>query len=106
LSFNGVIDTLLAMANYRPMSVESIIHFVQYPADMLYILAENRDITVAQLMELGKKWKADEVSAFDGSLEEEDWKFRNYVSLRLKDALWGKQSDKDRDAIIVSYWWD
>lgn len=58
-------------------------------------------------MELGKKWKADEVYAFDGSLEEnEDWKFRNYLSLRLKDGLWGKQSDQDRDAIVVSYWWD
>jgi hypothetical protein len=42
-----------------------------------------------------KKWKADEVSAFDGSLEEaEDWKFRNYLSLRLTDGLWGKQSDQ------------
>ncbi len=106
LSFNGVVDTLLAMANYRPMPEESIIHFVQYPADTLYILTENRDTTVAQLIEFGKKWKADEVSAFDGSLEEDDWKFRNYVSMRLQDALWGKQSNEDRDAIIVSYWWD
>jgi hypothetical protein len=107
LSFNGVVDTLLAMANYRPMPDASIIHFVQYPADTLYILTENQDAIVAQLMDLGKKWKADEVSAFDGSIEEEeDWKFRNYLSLRLKDGLWGKQSDQDRDAIVVSYWWD
>jgi hypothetical protein len=91
LSFNGVVDTLLAMANYRPMPETSIIHFVQYPADTLYILTENRDTVVAQLMDLGKKWRADEVSAFDGSLEEEaDWKFRNYVHLRLQEGLWGK----------------
>ncbi len=43
LSFNGVVDTLLAMANYRPMPDTSIINFVQYPADTLYILTENRD---------------------------------------------------------------
>jgi hypothetical protein len=107
LSFNGVVDMLLAMANYRPMPETSIIHFVQYPADTLYILTENRDTVVAQLMDLGKKWRADEVSAFDGSLEEEaDWKFRNYVHLRLQEGLWGKTSDRDRDAMIVSYWWD
>ena len=32
LSFCGVIDTLLAMANYRPMPETSIIHFIPYPA--------------------------------------------------------------------------
>jgi hypothetical protein len=55
LSFSGVIDTLLAMANYRPMPETSIIHFIPYPADTLYILTENKDTTVSQLMDLGKK---------------------------------------------------
>jgi hypothetical protein len=41
LSFNGVLDTLLAMAKYRPMPETSMMHFIQYPADTLYILAEN-----------------------------------------------------------------
>jgi hypothetical protein len=43
LSFGGVIDTLLAMASYRPMPETSIIHFVAYPADTLYILTQNQD---------------------------------------------------------------
>ena len=56
LSFSGVIDTLLAMANYRPMPETSILRFVAYPADTLYILAENQDTIVSQLLDLGKKW--------------------------------------------------
>lgn len=56
---------------------------------------------------VGRKMEGRDVSVFDGSLEqEEDWKFRNYLSLRLKHGLWGKQADQDRDAIVVSYWWD
>ncbi|WP_235526246.1 hypothetical protein [Nostoc piscinale] len=55
LSFSGLTDTLLAMANYRPMPETSIIHFVAYPADTLYILAENQDTKVTQLVDLGKK---------------------------------------------------
>jgi hypothetical protein len=35
LSFGGVIDTLITMANYCPMPEDSIIHFVNYPADTL-----------------------------------------------------------------------
>lgn len=104
LSFNGVLDTLLAMANYRPMPETSTIHFIPYPADTLYVLAENQDLIVAQLIDLGKKWRADSVDVCDGSSEDEDWKFRDYVSIRLRGALWGE--DFRRDAVIISYWWD
>ncbi|MEM8639455.1 MAG: hypothetical protein AAGG51_11650 [Cyanobacteria bacterium P01_G01_bin.54] len=112
LSFNGLLDTLLALANYRPMPEESIMHFIPYPADTLYILAENQDIIVAQLMDLGKKWRADEVGVYDdrGVREEEpDWEFRDYVAMRLKRALWGQGESEWRrncPAVIVSYWWD
>lgn len=106
LSFNGVLDTLLAMANYRPMPETSTIHFIPYPADTLYILTENQDLTVAQLMDLGKKWQADSVDVCDGSDENEDWEFRDYVSIRLRKALWSEDFRRDRDAVIISYWWD
>ena len=106
LSFNGVIDTLLAMANYRPMPATSVIHFVPYPADTLYVLTENQDLIVAQLMDLGKKWRADVVDVSDGASEEEDWEFRDYVSMRLRRALWGEDFKRDRDAVVISYWWD
>ncbi|MGD1715741.1 hypothetical protein [Dapis sp. BLCC M172] len=54
LSFSGLIDTLLAMANYRPMPHESIINFINYPADTLYILTENEVTIVSSLLDLGK----------------------------------------------------
>jgi hypothetical protein len=108
LSFNGVIETLLAMANYRPMPESSIIHFIPYPADTLYILAENQDVVVAQLMDLGKKWRADSVEVCDGhhADETEDWEFRDYIFIRLRNALWGEDLKRNRDAVILSYWWD
>jgi hypothetical protein len=55
LSFNKILDTLLAMGNYRPMPETSIIHFILYPADTLYLLTENRDTTVSQFLDFGKK---------------------------------------------------
>ena len=109
LSFCGVVDTLLAMANYCPMPETSIIHFIPYPADTLYILAENRDTIVAQLVELGKKWRADSVDIDNGTNEAEEWEFQHYIQTRLKRALWGKRVGdlaSDRDAVIVTYWWD
>lgn len=106
LSFNGVLETLLAMANYRPMPETSMIHFIPYPADTLYVLAENQDLIVAQLIDLGKKWRADAVDVCDGSNEDEDWEFRDYVSIRLRGALWGEDLRRDCDAVVISYWWD
>ncbi|MEH2295840.1 hypothetical protein [Nostoc sp.] len=70
LSFGGMVDTLLAMANYRPMPETSIIHFIAYPADTLYILIENQDTKVSELLDLGKKWPADSVEVSDGTNEE------------------------------------
>lgn len=77
LSFGGVVDTLLAMANYRPMPNDSIIRFVAYPADTLYILAENQDTKVSQLLDLGKKRRADSVDVSDGTNEEYGWQLRH-----------------------------
>jgi hypothetical protein len=78
------------------------------PTNTLYILAENQDLTVSQLLDFGKKWRADEVSICDGNSieQEEDWEFRDYVSLRLRGGLWSENFKRDRDAAIVSYWWD
>ncbi len=105
LSFNGLLDTLLAMANYRPMPETSMIHFIPYPADTLYVLAENQDAIVAQLIDLGKKWRADSVDVCDGINNDED-SDRDYVSIRLQKALWGEDFKRDRDAVVISYWWD
>lgn len=106
LSFGGVLDTLLAMANYRPMPSSSIIHFVAYPADTLYILAENQDITVSQLMDLGKKWRADSVDVTDGTNEDYGWRLQRRLRTRLEGSLFGESMQQNRDAVIISYWWD
>lgn len=106
LSFGGVVDTLLAMANYRPMPKTSIIHFVAYPADTLYILAENQDTKVSQLLDLGKKWRADSVEVTDGTNEDYGWRLARRLRTRLEEALWTEEVKRDRDAVIVCYWWD
>ena len=102
LSFNGVIDTLLAMANYLPLPPDSIVHYVPYPADTLYVLTENQDTVVSQLMDLGKKWQADSVDVIDSSDQDCGWKLKG----QLRKALLDKGKKPYRDAIIISYWWD
>ncbi len=104
LSFGGVIDTLVAMANYRPMPDSSIIHFVAYPADTLYVLTENQDTKVSQLVDFGKKWRADSVEVSDGTNEEYSERLKHRLRYRYEGALWG--GEKSRDAVVVSYWWD
>ncbi len=106
LSFGGVVDTLLAMANYRSVPETSIIHFIAYPADTLYILAENQDTKVSQLLDLGKKWRADSVEVSDGTNEDYGWRLQRRLRTRLSGALWGEDVERDRDAVVVSYWWD
>ena len=107
LSFGGLIDTLLAMANYRPMPETSIIHFIPYPADTLYILTENKDTTVSQLMDLGKKWRADSVDVNDSTNEAfiYNWRLKRGLT-RLVGGLFDEKVQRDCDAVVISYWWD
>lgn len=107
LSFGGVIDTLLAMANYRPMPETSMIHFIPYPADTLYILTENKDTTVSQLMDLGKKWRADSVDVSNSTEEDYGYTWRLKRGLtRLAGGLSGEDVKRGCDAVVISYWWD
>ena len=87
LSFNGVIDTLLAMANYRPMPPESIVHFVPYPADTLYVLTYNQDTVVSQLMDLGKKWQADSVEVINNNNPDCGWRLKHRLMVNNSDRL-------------------
>jgi hypothetical protein len=57
LTFSSLVDSLIVMANYCPTPETYLVDFVRYPADTLYILAERQDKRVAQLLELGKKWR-------------------------------------------------
>jgi hypothetical protein len=78
-----VLTTLLAMANYRPMPETSMIHFVPYPADTLYVLTENQDVTVAQLVDLGQKWQADIVEVYDVGTSSKVRRTGNSASISL-----------------------
>ena len=106
LSFGGMIDTLLAMANYRPMPETSTIHFIAYPGDTLYILTENQDTKVSQLLDLGKKWRADSVEIIDSTNEDYSFRLKRRLRTQLEGALWGNDVQHDHDAVIVCYWWD
>lgn len=106
LSFGGVIDTLLAMANYRPLPETSIIQFIPYPADTLYILTENQDTKVSQLLDLGKKWRVDSVDVCDGLNDEYGWQLKRQLRSRLGGSLSGEDVWHQRDAVVISYWWD
>lgn len=105
LSFGGVIDTLLAMANSSPGPATRIIHFVAYPADTLYIMAENQDTTVSELLDLGKKWRADSVNVTDGTDENYTYQLKRRLRVRLEEALL-RDDKRPRDAVVISYWWD
>ncbi len=106
LSFGGVIDTLIAMANYRPMPDDSIIHFVNYPADTLYVLTENEDTKVSQLVNFGKQWRADSVDVTDGTDENYSFRLKRQLRYRFVGALWEAENPASKDAVVVSYWWD
>jgi hypothetical protein len=106
LSFGGLVDTLLAMANYRPMPESSIIHFVAYPGDTLYILTENQDTIVSPLLDLGKKWRADSVDITDGNNEEYGLRLQRRLQMRLQGGLESESFWEQRDAVVISYWWD
>ena len=104
-----MVTTLLAMANYRVVPETSMIKFVAYPADTLYVLTENRSTIVSELIDLGKKWQADSVEIADSNNEE----YGGYVQFRLRESLAEKdktlldQSNFERlDAVVVAYWWD
>ncbi len=109
LSFACMVTTLLAMANYQPMPETSMIQFIDYPADTLYILTENQHTLVSELIDLGKKWRADSVEVVDSNNEEYGYytQFRLRESLAEKDKTLLNQSNYDRlDAVVVAYWWD
>ena len=56
-----MVTVLLALANYHPLPETSMIQFIPYPADTLYVLTENQETLVSRLIDLCKKWRANSV---------------------------------------------
>lgn len=98
LGFGGaVMDTLLAMANNAATPEDGTAHWLDYPADSIYILTRNQDDIVSKLVDFGKEWEADSTTVWTHSTvpaESEDkdtaW-FRRCILGRLQGALWGNQ---------------
>lgn len=61
---------------------------------------------MSQLVDLGKKWRADSVEVNDGTDEEYSERLKRRLRYRFEGALWGEGKQRDRDAVVVSYWWD
>ena len=109
LSFTHVVTTLLAMANYRPMPLNSRRRYIAYPADTLYILTENEHTLISELIDLGKRWKADSVEVIDRHNQEYGCFTQSKLreSLAEKDKFLDEQSNLERlEAVVVAYWWD
>ncbi|WP_287249667.1 MULTISPECIES: hypothetical protein [unclassified Moorena] len=55
---------------------------------------------------MGKKWRADSVEVTDGTNEEYSYRLKRRLRYRYEGALWGDDIQRDRDAVVVCYWWD
>ncbi|MCJ8279337.1 MAG: hypothetical protein MJK14_05210 [Rivularia sp. ALOHA_DT_140] len=56
------------------------------------------------MVELGKKWQADDVYIDDDNNEEYKDNLRFLLKLKLQDAIRDKKIKKD--AVVICYWWD
>ena len=70
INFVGMVDILVSMANSCLVPLDTIVSYATYPADTILVLTENKDTIVAQLMDLGKTWKADSVEVIDSNNQE------------------------------------
>lgn len=58
------------------------------------------------LLDLGKKWRADSVDVCDGTDEEYGFRLKRRLRVRLEGGLWSEDVRHERDAVVISYWWD
>ncbi|MHC5828105.1 MAG: hypothetical protein ACYT04_72490, partial [Nostoc sp.] len=65
-----------------------------------------QDTKVSELLDLGKKWRADSIDISDGTNEDYGLRLKRRLRTRLEGALWGEDVHQDCDAVVVCYWWD
>ena len=107
LSFFSLIETLMVMANMKPNENTVLPHEFVYPGDTLFVLTRNLDTNVAQLLGLGKKWRADEVYIYDGHNEGFSPKLQEWLHCKLTNCLWhDREKTGIKDAVLISFWWD
>lgn len=60
---------------------------------------------MSQLLDLGKKWRADSVDVTDGTDENYTYQLKRRLRVRLEEALLS-DDQRPRDAVVISYCWD
>jgi hypothetical protein len=60
---------------------------------------------VSQLLDLGKKWRADSVDVTDGTDENYTYQLKRRLRVRLEETLL-IDDQRPRDAVVISYCWD
>ena len=74
--------------------------------DTLFVLTRNQDAIVSQLMDLGKKWRADEAYIYDGYSREFKPDLQQILYMKLNRSLWGEPGEDWSDAVVMAFWWD
>ena len=107
LSYGQVAKTLVALANHHIQSSHGFMDFVEYPADTLYILTENDDAKLSQLLEFKKKWQVDlfEVVHSPDVIAAIPSDF-NWARQSLDRSLFNENCWDRQDGVMVTYWWD
>ena len=110
LSFSGLVEALIALAEANVVTPAPGWRYVPYPADTLFVLTVNQEVTVSQLVDFGRKWQADEVNVLTAPSQalvegsESSWYERIVLSkLKYYDDDYGAK--QPTGAAIVQYWW-
>lgn len=95
-------------AGFLNLLIYTLIHMATFPldqrSDTLYLVAENQDIIVSQLLDLGKRWEASTVHVYDGINGQEDWDRRDWLKRKLQGELFNRNQE-ECDGILIRYGW-
>ena len=107
IGFSLLAELLLHMSNYQYVKT-----YNSYLGDNLFILTEDNEVIISQLLDLGKKWKVDEVYTVK-SCEFNSMYKNNFEpgidiprSWKLKQSLINKKGEEKIDGAVVCLWWD
>jgi hypothetical protein len=104
-SLDQVIGTLVALGIHRAVPATQSAHDALNPANTLYVLAAKQDTTVAQLVALGKQWRAKAVAVHSATQSKGDYPCRDALQLTLQGAALSEDGEARQEAVVISYCW-
>ena len=104
-SMDEVIGTLAAMATHRAAPANRGTYDVSYPTNTLYVLAPKQDTTVAQLVALGKQWRAKDVAVHNATQSKGSYPCRAALQLAFQGAALSEDGEARQEAVVLSYCW-